>query len=326
MKRYGAIIAIDTLIQLSIIAVIFLVVFLGIFPPFTQKLEAAEEKGKCEWSVLLSAVGKAGSLGIAQGIPEGCHAVRKTITLDDLRKKFGYAKNRLKIITDPAHKEYATTAPFFRTQIPDDPQVLYEFALDNVVADELADCWTKVFRGKMPLFDEWWRLYDCVKEGKTQPCSTIEEFVAFAIPAYGVWKVTTGGVQANRAPVNCVICAHLTFDEKLKKEIGRPSIVTLQEWMGNNPVPRIGTSYLKFIEEGQSDASALFTRYSFDLSDEGVAIVYERVNAQKLAQTMGKALSWAGVKVSEDKNYLKLMPYTQGALMAPTGDCTFVVD
>lgn len=325
MKR-GAIIAIDTLIQLGIILIVFLIVFLGLFPGVERKLEAAEEKGKCEWSVMLAAVRKGGSLSIAEGVPEGCKATTRTITMADLRAKHEYARNRLKIITDPDHKEYDPPfSTYFRKQVPSDPKIINEFALNTIIGNEMVDCWTKVFKGKMPLFDEWWRLYNC-EGGK--PCSTIEDFAHFAIPAYGAFKVVSGGVEKTRAPVNCILCAHIMFDNDVKEKIGTGTVTSFDEWLKINPIPRTSTSYLKFLLDGQSDVSALFGQYSYDITDEGLAILYERVNAHQLSQLPGfeDALTFFDKKVSEDLNYLRIVPYRQEAIVAPQGDCTFIID
>ena len=164
MNKRG--IEVQTLIQLAIVAIVLIVVFLGAYPLFSSKLHAAEEKGTCEWAVLLAAVRKAGSLGIAEGVPEGCHAKIKAITTNDLAKKTTFARNRIKAFSKPPYldKQGTSTAPSF---LKDDSKIVNLFALDNIIADEMIECWEKVFKGKMPLFDEWWRLYNCVKDGKS---------------------------------------------------------------------------------------------------------------------------------------------------------------
>jgi hypothetical protein len=86
MNRKGADMP-GTLVDVAIVVVIFLVLFLAIMPVAQKKLWAAESTSKCEWSVILAAVQKTGSLGISEGIPEGCKAKQITITLDDLKKK-----------------------------------------------------------------------------------------------------------------------------------------------------------------------------------------------------------------------------------------------
>jgi hypothetical protein len=320
MNRRGALIAVDTLIRLGIVAVIFLVVFLGIFPGVERKLEAAETKGKCEWSILLSAVRKGGTASLAEGIPEGCKADVRTITMKDLDLRF--ARNRLETIQGQAM--YDKTAPYFRSQKINDALV-EEFALDRVIADELERCWTKVFRGKMPLFDEWWRLYNCrTPEGKSVPCSKIEDFARFAIPVYGVWTVFAGKTDfENRAPVNCVLCSHILFDDEVKKRFGGAPITSLREWMANNQVPNTDKAYLEYLTEGQTLQSAIFTRgqYDFEVTNDGLAILYERINAQQLGQFLG--ISFGGL--TEDQNFLKLMPYQQDLINAPKGDCTFLL-
>ncbi|MEM4246731.1 MAG: hypothetical protein QXR48_00460 [Candidatus Woesearchaeota archaeon] len=321
MKKQGEII--NALIPLSI-AVVFLVVFLSLYPTVEKKLYAAEEKGACEWAVLLAGIRKAGSLSIAEGVPEGCRASRIVIKPEDLRNKVSYAKKRLKTIK--SEELYKDTAPYFRDnpEKRSEEQLVYEFALDSIIADQMVSCWEKVFKGRIPIFDEWWRLYNCKKDGKTEPCSKLEDFATFAVPIYGIWEVVSGKLQAQKAPTNCILCSHITFDPQIVQLVGKTSITSLNEFMSNNPVPHLTKSYMEYIEEGQTVKSALFKmgENNFELSDEGIAILYERINAQQLGDIAG--ISIGGIK--QDANVLKILQYRQDLIVAPQGDCTFLLD
>lgn len=323
MRRTGQI-ATDTLIRLAIVVVIFLVVFLGILPQFQKKAEASGGKAKCEWSVLLAGLSKAGSLNLAQGIPEGCKAKTVVVTMKDVQGRAGYARNRLKVIQDPKHREYDATSKYFRTA-PLNDNLIKEFALDNIVADELVECWEKVWKGKVPLFNEWWRLYDvCVdpNTGKSTGCGKLEEF------AKSAWAVAFN--DANKAPTNCILCAHISFDPEVQKIVRKPEM--MMEWLGNNPVPRTSAPYSDFLAEGQTIGgfAKLNLKYDFSTADPGIAIMYERINTHQLFQSASSVGNWAGLsndpKDYEDQSYLKLLTYKQDVLNAPTGDCNFILD
>lgn len=316
-----------TLVNLVILVVVLLIMF-GSFHVFTQQLEKSGEKGKCEWAVLFAAVQKAGSLGLAEGIPEGCKATRRTITMDDLRQKYKYAKQRITAFNEQPQYKDAQGRNKVQSFLTTDEDTLNEFALNNIVANELVDCWTKVFQGKMPLFDEWWRLYDCNGES----CTKLEDFVRIAVPLYGLGTVVTGKTMFNRAPVNCVICAHIMFDNEIMKYFqgkNKQRIGTMVEWMLNNPVPRTGVSYFDFLKDGQfvpEGTSFDFEaeqRYGFDIDQQGIAVLYERINKQQIGQIAQAVIPWT--KTDVDENYLKIVPYTQQAITQQEG-CTFIID
>lgn len=234
MSRNGEV---SVLVGLSAGLIVLLILFLGVFPAFKSTIERSGEKGQCEWSVLLAALKTTGTLGIVGGIPEGCKARRVTLTEEEVNKKLAFARARLKQIqTDPA---YAGTAPYFGSPPPgQETQREYEFAVDALIADEMVDCWEKVFKGKLPLFYAQ----------------------AFDVGA---------------PPVNCVVCAHIRFEPSVLGKVSKPSITSLREWMANNKVPRTSQSYLEFLQEGQTKPLGL--AYPFIMDSQGVAVLYKHI-------------------------------------------------
>jgi hypothetical protein len=322
MKR-GVITLVDALVLLAI-TVIIILVSTGFLGRFEKKAEAAEEKGECNWAIMSAGLRKAGTLSIAEGIPEGCKTRIVTVTMESIRKHQIYAKNRLE--TMRKDKAYESVAAYFLhppTGVSEE-QLVNEFALNRIVAGELEECWTRVWRGKMPLFDEWWRLYDCIdsKSGRSVPCSKLQDFAISAIPLYGAWETITGGIKFNRVPTNCYKCAHIKFDKEIRNYFNRP-ITSLREWLAINPMPNSRTSYLEYLMEGQAGLGTLFKMggYTYEVTPEGLAIVYERVNAQQLVQLTG--ITFVGTP--EDQNLLEILQNRQDTLVAPSGKCTFIL-
>jgi hypothetical protein len=307
--RRGAI-GVNTLVSLAVLLIVVFVM-LGLIPGFTQKLQAAESASTCSWSILLASVQKLGSAGIAQGIPEGCKAIMVNVSMKDLEKNQRLASNRI--------SEFMNKPDIYKSQYftNTNKETLNEFALDKILADELVDCWEKVFKGKMPLFDEWWRLYSW-KEGN---------------PGSGPVALQVWNVQVHGPPVNCVICSRITFSDEVISQFKQKQIISLEEWMSLNPVPRTNTPYLQYIYEGQTGTD-LFKpkyrpKYSFVADERGLAVLYQRVNVHGLESAVTTPLKWIGAipEKTPDLNYLKLVPYSQEAIISQDGEgCTLIID
>jgi len=323
MRRNGVLEAPGTLVSIAIIAVILLVTFLGLLPGMERRLEAAEEKGKCEWSVLMASVRKAGTLGLSEGVPAGCKAKIFTVTMAELENQRRFAGNRLADIQDAKRTEYEKIARHFRS-VPagmSDEQMLKEFELNTVIAKELFDCWDKVYKGKLPLFDEWWKLYEpfWAKGGEpTTSQKAVETFI-------GDFKY---------APVNCVLCAHVFFSDDVIREFGQSPfnsrISTLDEWLRINPIPHSTTSYLEFLYDGQTGTYLFKPPYGssdnpFAIDKQGIAIMYERVNVHTVSGWFGDIGTWLKLSKAapEDFNYLKLIQYAPDAIQ--NEGCTFML-
>jgi len=305
--RRGAI-GVNTLVSLAVLLIVVFVM-LGLIPGFTQKLQAAESASTCSWSILLASVQKLGSAGIAQGIPEGCKAIMVNVSMKDIEKNQRLASNRI--------SEFMNKPDIYKSQYftNTNKETINEFALDKIIADELVDCWEKVFKGKMPLFDNWWRLYDW--KGSS-PQSGPEAVTAWFLP---------GTIRG--PPVNCVICSRITFSDEVISQFKQKQIISLENWMSLNPVPRTNTPYLQYIYEGQTGTNLFKPKYSFVVDERGLAVLYQRVNVHELESAITTPLKWLGAipEKTPDLNYLKLVPYSQEAIISQDGEgCTLIID
>ncbi|MEM4239676.1 MAG: hypothetical protein QXK08_00580 [Candidatus Woesearchaeota archaeon] len=308
MKKQGAISIVDVLVQLGLAVIAMLVIFI-VFSGYKSNLMAAGEKAKCEWSVVMAALSKAGTGGFSEGIPEGCRAKIMNVTMDDLRKKYSLAKTRMALYGGAQYQNVIRT---FTPDKADNEAVLNEFAVDKIVADEMVSCWEKVFKGKMPLFDEWWRLYDFPwSKTERNPETAVQNFAG-----------TFG-----RPPVNCILCAHIKFmPEVINAFKAKPKITSMDEWMLANPVPLTSKDYLNFLAEGQPDVP----HYEFSVDANGLAVVYARVNEHAVKGYLQSIPATFGITTPEPKDYnmLFLVPYTQTDIVDPASGigCTLIID
>ncbi len=137
----------DTLIYLAIVVAIIVVLFLMVFPAFRSTAEAAIEKGKCEITILLSALVQTGSIGAIE-VPPACKMKMINISMASLKNEYVYAQNRLATYNQNKEKY----AEILEVLPKDKNEAVAEFALDKIIADELDDCWGKVLRGKLPIY------------------------------------------------------------------------------------------------------------------------------------------------------------------------------
>lgn len=233
-------------------ALITLVVFLFIVPTVGQKLMAAESKGSCEWSVLVSALTRTPGFGF-ENIPAACKAKYRNVTLADIQANYPAASTAIEGYSKKG-PAYADISRMFSTP---SAEQLAEWSMNKIVADEMVDCWDKVWHGGLPLFDEWWKLI-------------------------GKRDLEDGLVGFEHPPTFCVVCARLKFAEDAKIAFAvKPSITSLAEWMRTNPVPRTNTPYYLYVLPDW--LKSFSPNYPYTVG-EPLAIVYARINYHKAGQ------------------------------------------
>lgn len=313
-------IGLDPLVGLGMLALVAFIVLALIFPEVREVLVGSGEKGACEWSLVLHSLTKLSDFSL---VPAECRAVRIEVTLEDLKANFKEAKRRIDTYkSDPV--KYKDILRYFNDYSKSDAQ-LYEWSLNKIVAQEMNDCWDKVFKGQFPLFDEWWKLYSW---GSATPPDNRDE--AFAMWAPG------GPIRAYGPPTNCIVCSRIKFSDTVKKQfidIGKPRITTLDVWMKYN-YPRLGgDSYYKLLTEGRSSLTGLFGQpFEYDV-DVPLAVLYEKIYVrQAFFDWLDKAWTavFGGTRRDATIDNLKLVPYTQEKLIGPHANggeaCSFVLD
>lgn len=315
-------ISVDTLILLAVLVMAALVMLLIVYPQVKESLEKQSEKGACEWSLVMHSIAKLGDWSL---IPAECRAHRIEITMNDLKRYEKEAKKRI----DLYHKnldKYGDVADVFKN--PDKDIYWMEWSLNKIVATEMKDCWEKVFKGKLPLFDKWWTLYSWGPH-KSPDSGPV---------AAKLWLIG----KIHQAPVNCIICSRIRFSDDVKQEFiknNRGSIDSLNVWMKYNYPMTGGRSYYEILTEGQSELNGIFApNYVFSVYSP-LAVLYEKIYYYHGADVSITGI-WDTITPYENDNgevnYLKLVPYTQERLVGPLENadgsysgnegCTFILD
>jgi len=325
MKKAQTESTLGTVIIVLMIITVLAVVFI---PKIVKYFKDKGESGVCEWSIALNAFKKSFLLG-AEKIPPNCKAKVLQINQTVLESKKKKAQKDLGFFRKDAR--YKDTIRYFNST---SNHINYEYSLDGIIADELVDCWSKVWRGKVSVFDEWWNIIECCTkfdENKncieTEPC-TSNLIVGGAIPLYAAYEYVVGDVVIKEPPVFCIICSRIIFNDDLQN-LGLPSKITsLNEWMYLNRMKATSDNYYEYLSEGQTIAGRL-TKQKYDFSPNAdYAIVYRRINVHKLKQAGEWALGFLEAKPSEDINRLDIISYdavTQPIYNGGLG-CTAIVD
>lgn len=313
-------IGIDTLVGLAILGLLVVILIVIVFPTIKEVLIGEGEKGACEWSLVMHSLAKLGDWSL---IPAECRAHRIDIDLKYLDRFTSEAKRRINEYNANPSKYGPMLADF---NDPNKKEQLYEWALNKAVAQEMNDCWTKVFKGRLPLFDKWWTLYDF-------PWRNID--VTDKKHGEKIFHSFLGTFR--QAPVNCIVCSRIRFSDDVRRMFAGKNIDSLDDWLRSNYPRYGGKSYYEELAEGRSELNSLFTPpYSFSV-DNPLAVLYERIYYYHIADaTITKVWETIfGGSTQNTFNFLKLVPYTQKALINPpvtSGNtyqgegCTFVLD
>ncbi len=318
-------IGVDTFIALVILVLGILVLFLVVYPDVKELLVGEGEKGACEWSLVMHSITK---IADWSAIPAECRAHRFEVDLKYLQRYHTEAKKRIDVYEADADKYQLMLEELEKSKQkigndPDPNYLLNEWALNKIVAEEMKDCWQKVFMGELPLFDQWWDFYSWEKE---MPTRTKDRFSSFI-----------GNFEG--PPTNCIICSRIKFSPDLVnyfKRHNKVNIDSIDTWLKNNHPAWEAASYYKFLIQGQSELKSFFTPdYSYSI-DKPLAVLYEKIyyyhGIEEVLDRLWKLIS-GGKEGSYDLNFLKLVPYTQEDLIHPPNEdrtggegCTFILD
>lgn len=318
----------------AIAAVIALVVFLFIVPEFGEKLYAAGSKGGCEWSVLVSALTRTPGLGF-ENIPVECRAKYKNVTLGDLQANYPSAEKMMQFYKTKG-QNYAAISNLFSN--PTDPLMRAEWSMNKIVADEMVECWDKVWHGEMPLFDVWYRLIDYKKDvidglnatdlAMAKTNGWLKQDMT-SLDYLKVWNL-----RFQRPPVFCIVCTRLKLSDDAKSQFAaKPSINSLTTWMQFNPVPGTSESYYSYtLPDWLKNKPQQPYYYNVN---QPIAVLYSRINMHKAATASsiitGPILTFLGLGSSADAqdkaDKIVVVPYDSVILPFGKGaNCDYVLD
>lgn len=239
MSKKGQMVA---LIAIAIAAVVFLVI---VWPKLAVLLKGAGSGSTCNLNLFLAAAVKAGSLGFSS-IPVGCEAKYITVGKEEIDARKNIAAKRIKKYGDDTTGYYKDVKMAFPIDSSGHPTTaaLDEWAFDSIFANDLKDCWNKVWHGKLDIFKRGWIFGD--------------KF--------------------------CIVCSVVTFGEDLpaslrNRNMAKP-ITSLKTWM--NAEPYYKTTYYDFVADGlvpkPDDES-----FSF-VTNRAAAIVYRETKVSLLTK------------------------------------------
>ena len=264
--------AVSTTRDIILIA-IALVLFVVITSAVMVKLGFFAETVECNWSLVLNSF---------QNNEIKCKIRPVTITAALVQSKTEqeYALSRINTFTKEKETaaqqkkpaKYAGVTYFTTTN----NERLAEFATDNLVAKELANCWNKALRGSTQGYKWWYHVEPSFVQSK-KPAE-----IEAAIKDGRITSVASGLLQEYGAPTTCMICSQIVFAKDLNSA-GVPSQITsMPEFLANNPVllDSKQRSFYEFLLDGQTRSSKIYLpEYSFH-RDVPYAVIYKRIDAQ----------------------------------------------
>jgi hypothetical protein len=225
-----------TVVALSY-AVFKILVILGVIAP----------KAVCEWSVVLIGLGKLGTGGVLD-IPPECKTEFVEIKLADLEALESEAAQQIRFYGQQYQKEPRAWEEIFRVfNNPDSEQQRLEWALNQKMATELTKCWSKVWKGELPLFDEWWNLVDWNLYGfadKPKDSSDALRYLGEDVADFGGDSLLT----VYGPPTFCIYCSRVVIDPQIKTKLGKNRVTSLTTWLKAKPVrPGSSESLFQFL-------------------------------------------------------------------------------
>jgi len=140
------------LVEVIGLLIAFAAIVYFLWDPITAAMKGAGSTVQCDISLLLSFIAKTATLGAAE-IPPGCEAEQNTLGEKEISYLRSFAVQRIKAYhSDPAY--YGAAASAFPTDSQGRPtkEAIDEWVLDNFMADKVANCWKKVWFGKLDVF------------------------------------------------------------------------------------------------------------------------------------------------------------------------------
>ena len=302
----------SSLVSLVLIAVA-LVLLLLTSSSFADIIKGVAKKSGCEWSFALNSL---------IGIQPECKAKLTSLSLSDIAPRLGADSKKIdewhdlnkKDTEKKVYDKILETFPYRQTKNED---TLYEYAMDEYIAKSMKSCWDKVWKGELPIFDEWWNTIDTSLFADKEQARKLT----------GDIETDNWFFQTYDAPVQCVVCERIKFGDDIKKKFQGRQIQSLSPWMDFHPVlpraningkvddklPYDNTPYSKYVLD-DVHRDIFHSRYVYT-TDEPYAILYSRINIFKAAHWTEKMANWVGIISDEEftqpVNMITIVPYRE---------------
>lgn len=257
--KKGAI-SIDVTIELVALVISFGLLIAILVPQITKWVYEESETSLCEWSIVVGAIAR--PLGKEVISPE-CKARKINISTTDLQPYLSEAEQTInKWKSDERYSRMLEEFP--EATIKNE----YKYALNKLVANELSNCWNKVLRGRLAMFDKWYNKIDFIKGDYPEYA---EDYVS---------KTNLLLIDVWGAPKFCIICSNIKFNEDLK-DLGLPANIDLTKWLQHTTYEKDKKKTIYgYLYDGQTVPSNLVEpEYTYEINPPNrYSIVYERIN------------------------------------------------
>jgi len=275
-----------TLVVIIVMMVVFFVL-LNLILDVLVLLRATGEGGMCAWSAVFSSFGKK-TTGIETfkiNCPQRYVTIFMTKTEEAEVVKEKNKKENYFVIDNPIpsslRKKLAEWYPGVNFE---DKDVYREYRMNEVMAKEMKSCWSKLGRGELDLFSNWFRAIPLEYVDDENELNNMLRYFQF-------WDIKPAASQKA-----CVICSRVRFSSQIKNQY-MTEITSLGEWMRNHPVSVVSPkplSYYEFLldETIPSDffAKSSDERRFYYTTDKDQAIVFMRVNIHAIVEGVSDIL------------------------------------
>src|SRR3989344_4882856 len=191
-------------------------------------------------------------------------------------------------LSENAGKWYGIAASEFRTN----KEVYQEYRLNELMAQEMKSCWSRMGRGKLDLFTDW---FSVIKyEQGTWWQTDREGGLLRTLSTIGT-VLNPFNKEYVGAPKMCVVCSRVRFSESVRDTFPKQPIDSLTTFTLNNPTNvfegRRPLSYYEFLSDdvysdvlGTQEGNL---KYTYDMNGD-VAVVFFRSNLFYLVHTYAR--------------------------------------
>lgn len=271
----------STLVVVIIMLVVF-VILLKLDLHILALLRAVSEGGVCAWSAVFSSFGNVGGVETFKIVcPQRYVSLVMTQKeAEDKQKEtkieeyFAIDKPIPNSLRKKLDKWYKTGYDFT------DKTIYREYRMNEVMAKEMKNCWSKLGRGELNLFSSWFKK---IPFGYVDDENELRSRLRY----FQFWDIKPKASQKA-----CIICSRIRFSEEVKNEFGDKTITTSGEWMRNHPVNVLSPkplSYYEFLLD-ETIPSDFFARDAdkerlYYTTNKDQAIVFMRINIHALIET-----------------------------------------
>jgi hypothetical protein len=225
---------------------------------------------------------------------EGYYSIDKRLPKKEFEKiRLRYNEHSRLLPSEHTNKNVLINTDTFEGE--EGKKALYEYRMNELIANEMKSCWNKLGRGELDLFSDF-ELKENPFEKKPKNIGAIAVGAGTAavigtgpvgIALVGVGATLLANTDLHPTLSRCVVCDRIIFQEKVNKEFDKPKIESLPLWTQVHPTKfqreedESPISYYEFLLDDSTPKgffeSSNDARYYYS-TDKAYAIVFQRIN------------------------------------------------